>query len=257
MKAKGGKWNSACVCLLGVAGRVCLVAWIMLLTSSALGAPKLISEGVPLLLRNGMSVEGGHEGVLIAGSRSIFPQWATVDESEASALRARLSSTVIDRFLVNGAPQPMARFPDFDGDARHWNGVSGDATSEVRIGSWTNPIGGYLHAMHRSMWGDFHYRITGKDAKGELILEGGWQNNRQMGMHQHYRFVEGIREELDAPSSWWEQRRKSAIYWIQDVCGPTPNRLKEGESLSGCDESTRRGNLAPSAEYQNSTECML
>ncbi|MFT5129192.1 MAG: hypothetical protein ACI8W8_002814 [Rhodothermales bacterium] len=38
--------------------------------------------------------------------------------------------------------------------------------------------------MHRSMWGDFHYRITGKDEQGELILEGGWQNNRQMGMHR-------------------------------------------------------------------------
>ncbi len=60
--------------------------------------------------------------------------------------------------------------------------------------------------------GDFHYRISGKDDKGELILEGGWQNNRQMDMHQHYRFVEGIREELDAPGEWWQDRESSVIY---------------------------------------------
>jgi hypothetical protein len=34
--------------------------------------------------------------------------------------------------------------------------------------------------MHVSDWGDFHYRITGKDEKGILKLEGGWQNNARM-----------------------------------------------------------------------------
>ena len=34
------------------------------------------------------------------------------------------------------------------------------------------PEGGYLHAMHKHDWGDFHYRITGKNEKGELQLEG-------------------------------------------------------------------------------------
>jgi len=29
--------------------------------------------------------------------------------------------------------------------------------------------------MHRSLWGDFHYRITGKNADGKLQYVGGWQ----------------------------------------------------------------------------------
>ena len=38
--------------------------------------------------------------------------------------------------------------------------------------------------MHVHRWGGYHYRITGKDAEGEVTYEGGWQNNRQMGMHK-------------------------------------------------------------------------
>ena len=53
------------------------------------------------------------------------------------------------------------------------------------------------------MWGDFHYVITGKDANGNVTYEGGWQNNRRMGMHDKYRFVENIFEELDAPGEWY------------------------------------------------------
>ena len=51
------------------------------------------------------------------------------------------------------------------------------------------PEGAYLHAMHSHMWGDMHYRITGLDAQGLPLLEGGWQNNRRMGMHNEYRYV--------------------------------------------------------------------
>lgn len=55
--------------------------------------------------------------------------------------------------------------------------------------------------MHKHDWGDFHYRITGKNEKGELQLEGGWQNNRPMGIHNENRMVENIFEELDAPEN--------------------------------------------------------
>jgi hypothetical protein len=178
-------------------------------------APQSITGQLPLQLTSGMSIEGSLGGVLVAGSRAV----ETAGGVSARLTKLGVPDIQIDRLLVNGQPQPMARFPNFDIDARHWNGVSGDATSEARIRSCANPLGGYLHAMHRSMWGDFHYKITGKDDKGELILEGGWQNNRQMGMHQQYRFVEGIREELDAPGEWWQDGETSEIFWIPDVEG--------------------------------------
>lgn len=58
------------------------------------------------------------------------------------------------------------RFPNFDSTAVRFYGVSADATSSSRVKNWKNPVGGYLHAMHWSDWGDFHYRITGKDDEG-------------------------------------------------------------------------------------------
>lgn len=44
--------------------------------------------------------------------------------------------------------------------------------------------------MHAADWGDFHYRITGKDSQGNLKLEGGWQNNRPYGLSEQNRMVE-------------------------------------------------------------------
>ncbi len=63
------------------------------------------------------------------------------------------------------------------------------------------------------MWGDFHYVITGKDAAGNVAYEGGWQNNRRMGMHDRYRFVENIFEELDAPHEWFLDEKTSTLYY--------------------------------------------
>ncbi|MEN8661515.1 MAG: hypothetical protein ABF322_04125 [Lentimonas sp.] len=60
-----------------------------------------------------------------------------------------------------------------------YQGFSADAFSKKRAVRWADPAGGYIHAMHRASWGGYHYLITGKDAKGEVAYEGGWQNNRK------------------------------------------------------------------------------
>jgi hypothetical protein len=67
--------------------------------------------------------------------------------------------------------------------------------------------------MHVKEWGGYHYLITGKDAKGEVIYEGGWQNNRKMGMHKDYRMVENIFEELDAPGEWFHNAKTATLYY--------------------------------------------
>src|SRR6188768_2024601 len=83
-----------------------------------------------------------------------------------------------DELFVNGQLQRMARYPNFDSSARFLGGTSADAVSKERAAGWRSPAGGYVHALHRSEWGDFHYLITGKNNQNELALEGGWQNNR-------------------------------------------------------------------------------
>jgi hypothetical protein len=68
--------------------------------------------------------------------------------------------------------------------------------------------------MHSVRWGGYHYRITGKDIGGSVTYEGGWQNNRQMGMHEDYRMVENIFEELDAPGEWFHDAKTSILYYM-------------------------------------------
>jgi len=121
--------------------------------------------------------------------------------------------TVMDMLLVNGALRPQARYPNYDSTAVRFNGTSADATSAERVKGWNNPVGGYLHAMHAHDWGDFHYRITGKDSNGELTLEGGHQNNRRYGLHRANRMVENILEELDVPGEWYYDAETATLYY--------------------------------------------
>ena len=153
----------------------------------------------------------------------------------------------IDMILINGDIRHMARYPDYDATAVRFNGTSADATSGQRVKKWKNPEGGYLHAMHVSDWGDFHYRIKGKDKDGNLILDGGWQNNRRDGLSDENRMVENIFEELDAPGEWYYDNKKSILYYypmpgenLASATVETP-QLKHLIEMKGCDNVTVKG----------------
>ncbi len=120
---------------------------------------------------------------------------------------------VTDQLFVNGERQPMARYPNFDASQRILNGYAKDAFSPQRANRWADPRGGFMHVMHEAMWGDMHYVITGKNDRGELTYEGGWQNNRPAPMHPEYRFVENIFEELDAPGEWFHNAKTGTLYY--------------------------------------------
>ncbi|MDR0386044.1 MAG: right-handed parallel beta-helix repeat-containing protein [Prevotellaceae bacterium] len=122
-------------------------------------------------------------------------------------------SPVMDMLVVNGEIRHQARYPNYDPNAIRFNGTARDVIAPARVKTWKNPVGGYLHVMHRHDWGDFHYRITEKDKSGNVRTEGGWQNNRQSGWHQANRMVENIFEELDAPCEWFYDADKSTLYY--------------------------------------------
>lgn len=118
-----------------------------------------------------------------------------------------------ERMYVNNALQPLARYPNYDSIARIFHGTAPDAIAPERVKKWKDPAGGYVHALHAYEWGGFHYRITGTDSEGNLQMEGGWQNNRPNKMHEKYRFVENIFEELDSPGEWWLDKSKNVLYY--------------------------------------------
>ena len=120
---------------------------------------------------------------------------------------------VTDQLFVNGERQPMARYPNFNPSERIFNGYAADAFSPERAAKWKDPTGGFIHALHRSEWGGMHYVITGKSPDNKVTYEGGWQNNRPMGMHAERRFVENIFEELDAPGEWFLDSKTSTLYF--------------------------------------------
>ena len=118
-----------------------------------------------------------------------------------------------EEIFVNGERQILARYPNFDATAQYFDGFAADAISEQRAARWSDPAGGYFHAMHPARWGDFTWRITGKDAHNQVSLEGGWQNNRGAAAHEKIRFVENIFEELDAPGEWYLNFKTHTLYF--------------------------------------------
>ena len=118
-----------------------------------------------------------------------------------------------EEIFVNGQRQILARYPNYDPTAKYFDGYASDAISPERVARWADPAGGYFHAMHPALWGDFTWRITGKDADGILTMEGGWQNNRGAAAHRQIRFVENIFEELDSPGEWFLNRKTHTLYF--------------------------------------------
>ena len=123
--------------------------------------------------------------VILSGGVKLEPKWRPYKDGIMQAeIAAPCEGKVpFDQLFVNGRVMPMARYPNYNADARPFNGTAADAISPERVKRWANPVGAYVHALHANEWGDFHYRITGVDDKGNAKLEGGWQNNRRSGMH--------------------------------------------------------------------------
>ena len=151
------------------------------------------------------------ENVIVSGSVPLKLKWS---EYKNGIWQAKVDKDVIfDQLFVNGNLQRMARYPNYNPKAKYLGGTAADAISPERVKKYANPVGAYVHAIHEYEWGDFHYLVTGKNDKGELVLEGGWQNNRRMGMHKRYRFIENVFEELDTVGEWFYNKTSKTLYF--------------------------------------------
>ena len=151
------------------------------------------------------------EEVVISGGLKLNLDWTPYEDGILQAKTPE--GLVFDQLFVNGKRQSMARYPNYDANARPYNGAAADAFSPERAARWADPTGGYIHAMHKVHWGGYHYRITGKKPDNTVTYEGGWQNNRQMGMHPKERFVENLFEELDAPGEWFHDAEARTLFY--------------------------------------------
>jgi len=163
----------------------------------------------PIVLRGeNIRIAGENGAVLRAAvklSRGDF--W----EEEPGVWCAKVPKTA-DGFYIADRKYKMARYPKAKDCDEVFEGYAADCVFPAKTQEWADPTGGYIHAMHAHLWGGYSYRIEGKNEDGTLALSGGWQNNRQMGMHDEYRFAENIREELTDEGEWYLDERSSQMY---------------------------------------------
>lgn len=182
-----------------------------------------------------------NEPVTISAGKQLKPKWK--HWKNGIYITEVPAGTIFERLYINNDLQPLARYPDYDSAARVFHSTAADAIAPERVKKWKNPAGGYIHALHAHEWGGFHYRITGTDSAGDLQMEGGWQNNRPNKMHEQYRFVENIFEELDAPGEWWLDKNKNLLYYYPhesvDITKATVvvSRLKNTIELKGSERN--------------------
>ncbi|KAA0993455.1 PDZ domain-containing protein [Dyadobacter aurulentus] len=150
------------------------------------------------------------EKVIISGATEIVAKWSAGEGNIRKALVP--ASLIYDQLFLDGKMLRMARYPNYDSTSSHFGGFSSDAISPQKIRSWKNPEGAYVHAMHKHEWGDYHYQVIGKPTDSTLTLSGGYQNNRQMGMHDKYRFIENVQEELDAINEWYFDKKTRTLF---------------------------------------------
>lgn len=151
-----------------------------------------------------------NETVVISGGHRLALEWSAYRDGIWQA--AVPKDMEADQLYIDGKHYWMARYPNFDETEPNFNGYAADCLSVKKAAQWADPRGGFIHALHKNMWGGFHYIITGKKENEELLYEGGWQNNRQNDMHDEYRYVENIFEELDAPGEWYLDRNAHILY---------------------------------------------
>ncbi|WP_034040502.1 right-handed parallel beta-helix repeat-containing protein [Wocania ichthyoenteri] len=159
-----------------------------------------------------LKLEGaGIDKTIIKGSKVLPLQWKKYNDAIWIAQVPK--DKTFDQIYINGVPQILARYPNYNENGGHWQGHAADAISPERVNSWKNPKGGIVNVMHSGEWGGFHYLVEGVDDSGALILSKGHQNNRPSKMHDTYRMVENIFEELDSPKEWYLSANNQLFYW--------------------------------------------
>ena len=160
---------------------------------------------------NNVSLVGeGIDKTYIKGSKIINTDWQPYDKN---IWVTKINETIeFNQLFINGEQQILARYPNYDENGGEWQGHAEDAFSKERIATWNNPVGGFVHVMHKGRWGGFHYEISGINEDGELELIGGHQNNRPSAMHPELRMVENIFEELNSENEWYYDKDSKQLF---------------------------------------------
>jgi len=159
-----------------------------------------------------LSIEAANPGqAVLKGSKIINGTWKKY-MGLIMKIKTDQSISPYAQLYIDGMEMILTRYPNYDSTVSHYHGYAADAISPERVKTWKNREGAIVHAMHRGEWGGFHYTVDGVNNKGKVELSGGHQNNRPSPMHEEYRMVENVFEELDAPGEWYFDNSNSTLY---------------------------------------------
>ena len=152
------------------------------------------------------------ERVILSGGEKLNLKWEPFHDGILKAKIAKGMS--FDQLFINGRPQILARYPDYDKTVLPWHGYAADAFSPERLKKYKHPEGAYIHRMHSGLWGSYHFMIEKVDETGKPTMVGGYQMNRNNnGFDTKFNFIENVLEELNAPGEWYYDRTAGVLYY--------------------------------------------
>jgi len=173
------------------------------------------------------------ETPIISGAIKFNLKWSEYKDGimKAEIPAVKEGKLEFTQLFINGKRQQLARYPNYNAENPLITGPSSsrDALSPERVKRWSNPPptlfqrgvpkggkGGFafVHGLSSHRWGSLHYRITGVNDEGEVQLEGGDQINRDAVLHDEFRYVENVFEELDAPNEWYLDTKQGVLYYM-------------------------------------------
>jgi hypothetical protein len=152
----------------------------------------------------------GSEKPVISGSIKLKnPTWTV---SSGSIMKTTITPNLkVDQLFLSGKRQILARYPNFN-ENQKLQGSSSDAISKAASCAKPEEGPGYLRVMHKELWGNLAYIITGKSGNSVTYT---WVGDNQRGseMHAQYRMVENIFELLDAPGEWFYRKSTGELFF--------------------------------------------
>ena len=176
------------------------------------------------------------ETVEISGARELALTWTPAG---AGRWEAKVPAGLdFDQLFADGVKMIRARYPNHDPGEGFFGGYSRDATDPTRLTRYADPVGMFVHGHHGLGWGSLHFQIRQKSPDGRYTFEagkdarvsGGWQNKGRALIAEapcdpEKRFVENVREELDAPKEWFLDRATATLHFIPPA-GTDPRAMR-------------------------------
>ena len=90
-----------------------------------------------------------------------------------------------------------------------------------RIGNWSKPSTGFVHAFHSGYWGSWIFQIAAVNSTENSIVfgRGGFQEARGSGNGGAF-YVANIFEELDSPNEWFLDKDTRTLYFMPNETMP-------------------------------------